>query len=170
MEARKCLKKKLIKKRTVQRVSLNAICSANYNKKVNDKNYTRIISILSQCFYLPKCRMDRVDLQAEVQRVKKILETKLGSNSSCITDSTGHPRDVILRRKYTLEKALFALLWPCVMLGGGALLVGLVKLTQCLAHLSSEMCSESAGSRLTSRYTQGKLYRLLQRSSMQSPS
>lgn len=114
--------------------------------------------------------MDREDLQAEVQRVKKTLATQLGITSLCYTDRMGHPRDVILRRKYTLKKALFALLWPCVMLGGGALLVGLVKLTQCLAHLSYAMCKETAGSRLTSRYTQGKLYKLLRRSSMQSPS
>lgn len=135
-----------------------------------DKNYTWIISFLFQCFYVPKCRMDRTDLQDEVQKVKKVLDNQLGNMSSCFTDHMSHPRDVILRRKYTLRKSLFSLLWPCLMLGGGALLVGLVKLTQCLAHLSSEMCSETAGSRLTSRYTQGKLYRLLRRSSMQSPS
>ncbi|KAG7525119.1 calcium-activated potassium channel subunit beta-3-like [Solea senegalensis] len=128
------------------------------------------VLLAPECFYLPKCRMDRTDLQAEVQRVKKALDVQLGSASSCFTDRTRHPSDVILSRKYTWKKALFALLWPCVMLGGGALLVGLVKLTQCLAHLSAEVCSQGAGSRLTTRYTQGKLYRLLRRSSAQTPS
>uniref|UniRef100_A0A3Q3XKF3 Uncharacterized protein n=1 Tax=Mola mola TaxID=94237 RepID=A0A3Q3XKF3_MOLML len=46
-----------------------------------------------------------------------------------------------------------------------SLLVVLVKLTQCLAHLSAEMCSETAGGRLTSRHTRRKLSRLLRKSS-----
>ncbi|XP_034469730.1 calcium-activated potassium channel subunit beta-3 [Hippoglossus hippoglossus] len=122
------------------------------------------------CFYIPKCQMDITDLQAEVHRVKQMLDAQQGTTSSCFIDRTGHPGEVILSRKYTLEKALFALLWPCLMLGGGTLLVGLVKLTQYLAHLSAEVCSRAAGGCLTSRYTQGKLYRLLRRSSLQSPS
>ena len=110
--------------------------------------------------------MDRTDLEAEVQRVKRMLDAQQGSTSSCFIDRTRHPREVILSKKYTLEKALFALLWPCLMLGGGALLVGLVKLTQYLAHLAAEVCSGAAGGSLTSRYSQGKLYRLLRRSSV----
>uniref|UniRef100_A0A7N6FEU7 Uncharacterized protein n=1 Tax=Anabas testudineus TaxID=64144 RepID=A0A7N6FEU7_ANATE len=82
------------------------------------------------CFYIPKCRMDKTELQDEVQKVKKVLDSQLGNTSSCFTDRTRHPRDVILSRKYTLRRSLFSLLWPCLMLGGGALLVGLVKLTQ----------------------------------------
>uniref|UniRef100_A0A3Q1G2L0 Potassium calcium-activated channel subfamily M regulatory beta subunit 3 n=1 Tax=Acanthochromis polyacanthus TaxID=80966 RepID=A0A3Q1G2L0_9TELE len=105
----------------------------------NQENYTRLLSFLSQCFYIPKCQMDRKALQDEVRRVKSSLDGQLGSTSSCFIDHTRHPEHVILSRKYTLRKALLALLWPCVMLGGGALLVGLVKLTQCLAHLSSEV-------------------------------
>ncbi|XP_035860684.1 calcium-activated potassium channel subunit beta-3 [Sander lucioperca] len=126
------------------------------------------VLLASECFYIPKCQMERTELQDEVLKVKNSLDTQLGSTSSCFTDRARHPRDVILGRKYTFKKALFALLWPCLMLGGGALLVGLVKLTQCLAHLCPETCSEAAVGRLTSR--QGKLYRIFQRSSMQSPS
>ncbi|XP_076000860.1 calcium-activated potassium channel subunit beta-3 [Genypterus blacodes] len=123
-----------------------------------------------QCFYIPKCQMDRTELQQEVLKVKDTLEAQLGDTLPCFTDQTRFPQDAILRRKYTLRKVLFALLWPTLMLGGGVLLVGLVKLTQCLAHLSSEVCSKTAGGRLTSRYTQGKLYKLLRRSSSHSPS
>uniref|UniRef100_A0A7N8YAK5 Potassium calcium-activated channel subfamily M regulatory beta subunit 3 n=1 Tax=Mastacembelus armatus TaxID=205130 RepID=A0A7N8YAK5_9TELE len=72
-------------------------------------------------------------------QLKMTLDTQMGSSSSCFTDRMRHPKDVILNRKYTLRKALLALLWPCVMLGGGALLVAFVKLTQCLAILSSEI-------------------------------
>ncbi|XP_044074916.1 calcium-activated potassium channel subunit beta-3 isoform X1 [Siniperca chuatsi] len=128
------------------------------------------VLLAPECFYIPKCQMDRTELQKEVQKVKNSLDNHQGSTSSCFTDRTRHSGDVILNRKYTYQKALFALLWPCLMLGGGALLVGLVKMTQYLAHLSSGMCSKTAGGRLTSRHTQGKLYRLLRRSSMQSPS
>uniref|UniRef100_A0A665TFN1 Si:ch211-38m6.7 n=1 Tax=Echeneis naucrates TaxID=173247 RepID=A0A665TFN1_ECHNA len=99
--------------------------------------------LLFQCFYMPKCQMDRAHHQAEVQELKQIFDIQLGNATSCFTDHTKHPGGAILTRKYTLKKALFALLWPCLMLCGGALLVGLVKLTQCLAHLSSEMCSET---------------------------
>lgn len=112
--------------------------------------------------------MDKKALQDEVHKVKNSLDSQLASAASCLTDNSTH--HVILSRKYTLRNALFALLWPCLMLGGGALLVGLVKLTQFLAHLSSEVSSESARGRLASRCTQGKLYRLLRRSSTQSPS
>ncbi|KAM8728025.1 calcium-activated potassium channel subunit beta-3 [Acanthopagrus schlegelii] len=119
-----------------------------------------------ECFYIPKCQMARAELQREVEEVKNYLDTKLVSPTSCFADSTRHPKNAILCRKYTL----FALVWPCLMLGGGALLVGLVKLTQCLSHTSSEMCSEAGDGRRTSRHAQGKLYRLLRRSSTQSPS
>lgn len=135
-----------------------------------DKNYTWIISSLSQCFYIPKCQMDSTELQKEVEGVRNSLDTQLESSSLCFTDHARHPRDAILNRKYTYNDSLFALVWPCLMLGGGALLVGLVKLTQYLAHLSAEMCSETAGGKATSRQAEGKLYRLLHRSSMQSPS
>ncbi|XP_038574367.1 calcium-activated potassium channel subunit beta-3 [Micropterus salmoides] len=128
------------------------------------------VLLAPECFYIPKCQRDRTELLKEVEKVKTKLDAHQGNTSSCFTDRTRHPRVVILHKKYTCQEALFALQWPCLMVGGGALLVGLVKLTQHLAHLSSEMCSETAGGRLTSRHTQGKLYRLLQRSSMQSPS
>ncbi|KAL3988219.1 steroidogenic acute regulatory protein, mitochondrial [Sarotherodon galilaeus] len=128
------------------------------------------VLLVTECFYMPKCQMDRKALQDQVQKVNSSLDSLLGNNTACLTDQTRYPNHAILRRKYTLQMVLFALLWPCILLGGGALLVGLVKLTQCLAHLSTEVISEAAGGRLTSRYTQGKLYRLLRRSSAQSPS
>uniref|UniRef100_A0A4W6FNN1 Potassium calcium-activated channel subfamily M regulatory beta subunit 3 n=1 Tax=Lates calcarifer TaxID=8187 RepID=A0A4W6FNN1_LATCA len=85
------------------------------------------VLLAPECFYVPKCRMDRVDIQAEVQRVKNNLTARLGNTLPCLIDRVRHPRHVILSRKYTLKKALFALLWPSLMLGGGALLVELVK-------------------------------------------
>uniref|UniRef100_A0A3Q2UJN8 Potassium calcium-activated channel subfamily M regulatory beta subunit 3 n=1 Tax=Fundulus heteroclitus TaxID=8078 RepID=A0A3Q2UJN8_FUNHE len=83
----------------------------------------------NECFYLPKCQMDRKGLQDEVQKVKQWLDSQLKNSSLCFSDQRGHPDHVILSRKYTLRRVLFGLLWPCLMLGGGSLLVGLVKLT-----------------------------------------
>lgn len=114
--------------------------------------------------------MTRAELQREVEEVKKFLEARLESPRLCFVDRKWHPERALWRKKYTHKEALLAVVWPCLMLGGGALLVGLVKLTQYLAHMSSDMCSEAGGGRMTGRRTQCKLYRLLRRSSTQSPS
>uniref|UniRef100_A0A667YKV7 Potassium calcium-activated channel subfamily M regulatory beta subunit 3 n=1 Tax=Myripristis murdjan TaxID=586833 RepID=A0A667YKV7_9TELE len=127
------------------------------------------VHLTPECFYIPKCQMDRKELEDEVLKVKNNISAHLGGSLPCLADPTRHPGDVILNRKYTLRSALFALLWPSLMLGGGALLVGLVKLTQCLAHLCSEVCTEALESGGTSRYTHSKLYRLL-KSGPHSPS
>uniref|UniRef100_A0A3Q0QVJ6 Potassium calcium-activated channel subfamily M regulatory beta subunit 3 n=1 Tax=Amphilophus citrinellus TaxID=61819 RepID=A0A3Q0QVJ6_AMPCI len=96
-----------------------------------------------ECFYMPKCQMDRKALQEQVQKVSNSLDSRLRRNTTCFTDQTRHPNHVILDRKYTLKRVLSALLWPCLLLGGGALLVGLVKLTQYLARLSAEVTPHS---------------------------
>lgn len=100
---------------------------------------------LAQCFYLPKCRMDWVELQKEVEEVRNSLDAQLETSSLCLADGARHPREAILNRKYACKDALLALVWPCLMLGGGALLVALVKLTQHLARLSAEMGSRGGG-------------------------
>ncbi|KAM4605311.1 calcium-activated potassium channel subunit beta-3 [Polymixia lowei] len=124
------------------------------------------IAFTPECFYMPKCQMGSARLQAEVLQVKNNSETHLRGSFPCLADPTRHPNDVILNRKYTLRRALFALLWPGVMLGGGAALVGLVKLNQRLARMCSEVCSETEG-RVTSRHPRDKLYKLLRRSNTQ---
>ncbi|XP_034039301.1 calcium-activated potassium channel subunit beta-3 [Thalassophryne amazonica] len=128
------------------------------------------VLLTPECFYTPKCQMEKAELQQEVLIVKKNLDSKLGSRVSCFTDREKHPEDAILSRKYTLKMTQSALLWPCLMLGSGALLVGLVKLTQCLACLSAEVCSETTGLKLTTVHAHGKLYKLLRTSSLHSPS
>lgn len=87
--------------------------------------------------------MGRAELQQEVEEVKSSLDAQLVATSSCLADHSRHPRDAILNRKYTRSEAALALLWPGLLLGGGALLVVLVKLTQHLARLSAEACSEA---------------------------
>ena len=121
-----------------------------------------IFPLSLQCFYIPKCQVDRKVLVGEVQKIQNTLEETQGSELRCLSDPRKYPEDTILKRKYTLGLALWSLLWPSLMLGGGALLVGLVKLNQRLAHLCTELGNEVAGGRLTTMTnTQGKLYQLL---------
>ncbi|KAE8291175.1 Calcium-activated potassium channel subunit beta-3 [Larimichthys crocea] len=71
-----------------------------------------------ECFYIPKCRMDRTELQKEVEKVKNNLDAHMDSTSPCFTDRMRHPGNAILHRKYTYKDSVLALLWPCLMLGG----------------------------------------------------
>ncbi|KAM6948688.1 calcium-activated potassium channel subunit beta-3 [Aplochiton taeniatus] len=119
------------------------------------------VRITPECFYTPTCHMDKAELQEEVLTIKSKLENRQGSTFACLADPERHPQDTILTRSHTLSLTLMALLWPSLMLGGGILLLGLIKLNQCLAHLCSELGSQDADSRLSSRVTQGTQYRLL---------
>ncbi|CAL8346298.1 unnamed protein product [Merluccius merluccius] len=74
--------------------------------------------------------MDRAEHQDEALAMRDNLERRLGESLPCLADSDKHPDDAILQRRYTLRLALFALQWPSLMLGGGALLVALVRLSQ----------------------------------------
>ncbi|XP_054592819.1 calcium-activated potassium channel subunit beta-3 [Nothobranchius furzeri] len=149
---------------------LQATVSLNGSNREAFLHYNEDYVLINQeCFYIPTCEMEKEVVEDVVQQVKKQLDDFLGNISRCFSEGE-EPNHVILHRKYTLSRSLSGMLWPCLMLGGGALLVGLVRMTQCLARLSSEMCNETLGGRLTSRYAQGRLYRVLQRSSTQSSS
>ncbi|KAL0199872.1 hypothetical protein M9458_003059, partial [Cirrhinus mrigala] len=80
-------------------------------------------------------------------------------NMTCYLSAT-YPNNAIYRRKYTIETALYYLLWPSVMLFGGILLVGLVKLNQHLAFLCTEISREELLGK-QSKVTEGRFYRLL---------
>uniref|UniRef100_A0A6Q2X971 Potassium calcium-activated channel subfamily M regulatory beta subunit 3 n=1 Tax=Esox lucius TaxID=8010 RepID=A0A6Q2X971_ESOLU len=97
----------------------------------------------NECFYIPKCQQDRKALVDEVQKIKDVLAETRGSALRCLWEPAKYPDDAILKRKYTLGLALWSLLWPSLMLAGGALLVGLVKLNQGLAHLCTELGKEA---------------------------
>lgn len=121
-----------------------------------------------QCFYIPNCQLSHEELHKEVQIVENNLTGHQGSTFPCFSSQKPYLSHAILRRKYTLSRTLFCLLWPCLMLVGGVALVGLVKLTQWLGRLSSRAGSEAARCRGLAD-TEGVLYRLLQGSSPQSP-
>ncbi|XP_026063073.1 calcium-activated potassium channel subunit beta-3-like [Carassius auratus] len=113
-----------------------------------------------QCFYIPKCQRNKTDQEAEASNITnglKLMEN--GENITCYL-SAAHPNDAIFRRKYTVQMALYYLLWPSLMLFGGILLVGLVKLNQHLAFLCTEIRREELLGK-QSKVTEGRIYRLL---------
>ncbi|XP_036072163.1 calcium-activated potassium channel subunit beta-3 [Oryzias melastigma] len=115
------------------------------------------------------CQLSHEELHDEVKNVENNLTGRQGSTFPCFSSRKPYLSHAVLRRKYTLSRTLFGLLWPCLMLVGGAALVGLVKLTQWLGRLSSRAGGEAARCRSLTD-TEGALYRLLQGSSAQSPS
>ncbi|KAJ8011245.1 hypothetical protein DPEC_G00056150 [Dallia pectoralis] len=116
----------------------------------------------NKCFYIPKCQTDRKVLVDEVHKIKNALVETPGSVLRCLLEPRKYPGDAILKRKYTLCLALWSLLWPSLMLCGGALLVGLVKLNHRLTHLCTELGKEAADGRpTTTKITRGKLYQHL---------
>ncbi|XP_058602761.1 calcium-activated potassium channel subunit beta-3 [Onychostoma macrolepis] len=113
-----------------------------------------------KCFYTPKCQRNKTEQEAEANNITDALIMK-GENLTCYLSAT-YPNDAIFKRKYTVQTALYYLLWPSLMLFGGILLVGLVKLNQHLAFLCTEISREEVLGK-QSKLTEGRIYRLLRR-------
>ncbi|KAI2667300.1 Calcium-activated potassium channel subunit beta-3 [Labeo rohita] len=111
-----------------------------------------------KCFYTPKCHRNKTEQEDEASNITNTL-IMWGENMTCYLSAT-YPNNAIYRRKYTIETALYYLLWPSVMLFGGILLVGLVKLNQHLAFLCTEISREELLGK-QSKVTEGRIYRLL---------
>uniref|UniRef100_A0A4W4FR49 Uncharacterized protein n=1 Tax=Electrophorus electricus TaxID=8005 RepID=A0A4W4FR49_ELEEL len=101
-----------------------------------------VVTLSPECFYTPKNQQDKTELLEEAQRIKKTLSDLQGQAMECHISTERYPEDAIMKRRYTMRLALQCLLWPTLMLAGGILLVGLVMLTQCLAHLCAEVTIE----------------------------
>ncbi|XP_032752682.1 calcium-activated potassium channel subunit beta-3 [Rattus rattus] len=83
-----------------------------------------------KCFYTPKCHGDRDDLLNSALDIKEFFDHNNGT-FPCFYSPDG-PLGVVLRKSG--HKVVFhCLFWPLLTLLGGALIVGLVRLTQ---HLS----------------------------------
>ncbi|XP_021505593.1 calcium-activated potassium channel subunit beta-3 [Meriones unguiculatus] len=83
-----------------------------------------------KCFYTPKCQRDRDGLLNSALDIKEFFDHKNGT-FPCFYSPDGQ-LGVVLRKSG--HKVVFhCLFWPSLTLLGGALIVGLVKLTQ---HLS----------------------------------
>ncbi|XP_076829349.1 calcium-activated potassium channel subunit beta-3 isoform X2 [Brachyhypopomus gauderio] len=118
------------------------------------------VTLSAECFYTPKNQQDKTELLEEAQRIKEALSDLRGQGTECHLSTDKYPEDAILKRRYTARLALDCLVWPTLMLVGGALLVGLVMLTQSLAHLCAE-ADMFGGEDGETTPTQGRLYRVL---------
>ncbi|XP_037696147.1 calcium-activated potassium channel subunit beta-3 isoform X2 [Choloepus didactylus] len=91
------------------------------------------VQINSKCFFTPKCHQDRNDLFNSALNIKEFFDHKNGTPFSCFYSPASQSEDVILIKKYDQMVIFHCLFWPSLTLLGGALIVGMVRLTQ---HLS----------------------------------
>ncbi|KTF96729.1 hypothetical protein cypCar_00022959 [Cyprinus carpio] len=110
-----------------------------------------------KCLYIPKCQRNKTEQEAEANNIKNVLKQMENWNNITCYFSATHPNDAIYRRKYTVQMALYYLLWPSLMLFGGILLVGLVKLNQHLSFLCTEIRREELLGK-QSKLTEGRVY------------
>uniref|UniRef100_A0A8C2W0P6 Calcium-activated potassium channel subunit beta n=1 Tax=Chinchilla lanigera TaxID=34839 RepID=A0A8C2W0P6_CHILA len=93
------------------------------------------VQLNSKCFYTPKCHRDRNDLLSSVLDIKEFFDHKNGTSFSCFYSPDGQSEEVILIKKYDPMVIFHCLFWPSLTLLGGALIVGMVRLTQYLSLL-----------------------------------
>ncbi|XP_036609695.1 calcium-activated potassium channel subunit beta-3 [Trichosurus vulpecula] len=96
------------------------------------------VQINPECFYTPKCHRDRNDLLNSALDIKEFFDHKNGTPFSCFYSPDSKPEDVVLIKKYDQMLIFHCLFWPSLTLLGGALIVGMVKLTQHLSVLCDE--------------------------------
>lgn len=81
-------------------------------------------------------------MMKEAQAIKDHFNKWQGQTVTCHLSEWHYPDDAILTKKHNLHMALWSMVWPSLMLFGGALLVGLVMLTQYLANLCNQIIPE----------------------------
>ncbi|XP_028831403.1 calcium-activated potassium channel subunit beta-3 [Denticeps clupeoides] len=116
---------------------------ASIGRSVRLHDNEEALKLSPECFYIPKCQQDKLQLLQEGENIRQALEKSLGVSLLCRFDDERYPDDALLYRQLSRWTAAWYLLWPGLMLGGGALLLLLVKLSQHLAHLCSELESGS---------------------------
>ncbi|XP_065122046.1 calcium-activated potassium channel subunit beta-3 [Paramisgurnus dabryanus] len=128
--------------------------AVRFNPKIN-----MLAVIFHQCFYSPKCQRNKTEVKDEASNIKSALLSTQGENMNCYLNSK-YPDVALLRSKYSVQMALYYLLWPSLILFGGILLVGLVKVNQHLAYLCTEIARDEVLGKQNKR-TDGGIYRLL---------
>ncbi|KAJ1087651.1 hypothetical protein NDU88_000818 [Pleurodeles waltl] len=94
-----------------------------------------------KCFYIPKCQRNKNDLLNIALDIKDFFDNKNDTPFSCYYSPDSNSEDVIMIKKFDRMIVFHCLFWPSLMLIGGALIVGMVKLTQHLSVLCEEYCS-----------------------------
>ncbi|XP_064186038.1 calcium-activated potassium channel subunit beta-2 [Anguilla rostrata] len=113
-------------------VRLNAsgrVLRLSHNEEAQDKS--------PECFYVPRCRRDSVAMLGVMLNVSEWLKTQ--PRLLCFYDP-GERRDAaLLTRLYGRGAVFHSLVWPSCTLGGGVLIVAMVKLTQYLSILCEQI-------------------------------
>lgn len=112
-----------------------------------------------QCFYTPKCQRNKTERETEANNIQSTLLSYQGGSIKCYL-SAKYPDVALLRSKYSVQMALYYLLWPSLMFFGGILLVGLVKFNQRLAYLCTEITRDELLGK-QSKLTEGGIYKML---------
>lgn len=95
----------------------------------------------TQCFHTPKCHRDRNDLLNSALDIKDFFDHKNGTPFSCFYSPGSQAEDAILMNKYDHMVVFHCVFWPLLTLLGGALIVGMVRLTQHLSLLCEKYSS-----------------------------
>ncbi|XP_030072414.1 calcium-activated potassium channel subunit beta-3 [Microcaecilia unicolor] len=90
------------------------------------------------CFYTPNCQADRNNLLNTALDIKKFFDYKNDTPFACYYSPDSKVEEVILTKTYDGMIVFHCFFWPILMLTGGALIVGMVKLTQHLSMLCEE--------------------------------
>ncbi|KAG8516062.1 Calcium-activated potassium channel subunit beta-3, partial [Galemys pyrenaicus] len=99
------------------------------------------VQINPKCFYTPKCHRNRKDLLNSALDIKEFFDHKNGTPFSCFYSPDRQSDNVILIKKYDQMVIFHCLFWPSLTLLGGALIVGMVRLTQYLSLLCEKYTS-----------------------------
>ncbi|KAK3546229.1 hypothetical protein QTP70_025196, partial [Hemibagrus guttatus] len=80
------------------------------------------VNLSPECFYTPKNHQNKSDVVEEAYRIKDVLFKLRGEDVRCYL-STRYREDAILTKRHNLQVALQCLVWPSLLLFGGALLI-----------------------------------------------
>ncbi|XP_037586487.1 calcium-activated potassium channel subunit beta-3 [Cebus imitator] len=112
----------------------SCVCEPHPFRAESSPTLYEAVQINPKCFYTPKCHQDRNDLLSSALDIKAFFDHKNGTAFSCFYSLGSQAEDVILIKQYDQMAIFHCFLWPSLTLLAGALIVGMVRLTQ---HLSS---------------------------------
>ncbi|MFT7810959.1 calcium-activated potassium channel subunit beta-2, partial [Arapaima gigas] len=90
-----------------------------------------------ECFYVPNCRKDYMDVHAVILNVHEHF--KLFPQVRCYYDPAEREGSVLLTRLYSHGVVFRSLFWPTIMFVGGTVIIAMVKLTQYLSLLCEQI-------------------------------
>ncbi|KAG9343598.1 hypothetical protein JZ751_013768 [Albula glossodonta] len=138
------------------RVVVNLSLSADLSQRAMLHYNEDTIDLPVKCFYIPKNQQNRTARQEEAQFISEFFQAKTGIAIPCLiqpmSDEEGHwgdernVRDVaIVTRKYSGWLVARYMSWPTLMLVGGVVTIGLVRLSQQLSYMAAQLGPQVLG-------------------------